>query len=163
MAAEGTPFKGILYPNLMATEKGLQVLEYNARFGDPETQALLPRLKTDLLQIAVACIEGNLDDLRVEWEENASVCVVLASGGYPESYEVGFPITGIEALDPGIEVFHAGTRLLDDGRLVTSGGRVLSVVATAETLAEAREKAYRNVERIRFEGRHFRTDIGAQP
>ncbi|MGE0060241.1 MAG: phosphoribosylamine--glycine ligase [Dehalococcoidia bacterium] len=163
MAAEGTPFKGILYPNLMATEKGLQVLEYNARFGDPETQALLPRLKTDLLQIAVACIEGDLEHLRVEWEDNASVCVVLASAGYPGSYDVGFPITGFEALDPGIQVFHAGTRQLDDGTLVTNGGRVLSVVATADTLKEAREKAYRNVERIRFQGRHFRTDIGAQP
>jgi phosphoribosylamine--glycine ligase len=162
MAAEGTPFKGILYPNLMATEKGLQVLEYNARFGDPETQALLPRLKTDLLEIAVACIEGSLHDLRVEWEDNASVCVVLASAGYPGSYEVGFPISGFEALDPGVEVFHAGTKLLDNGTLVTNGGRVLSVVATAETLAEAREKAYRNVERIQFQGRHFRTDIGAQ-
>jgi phosphoribosylamine--glycine ligase len=162
MAAEGTPFKGILYPNLMATEKGLQVLEYNARFGDPETQALLPRLKTDLLEIAVACIEGSLHDLRVEWEDNASVCVVLASAGYPGSYEVGFPISGFEALDPGVEVFHAGTKLLDNGTLVTNGGRVLSVVATAETLAEAREKAYRNVERIQFQGRHFRTDIGAR-
>jgi len=138
------------------------VLEYNARFGDPETQALLPRLKTDLLQIAVACIEGNLDDLRVEWEDNHSVCVVLASKGYPGSYEVGFPITGYETLDKGVEVFHAGTKL-ENGKLVTNGGRVLSVVATSETLAEAREKAYRNVERIRFEGRHYRTDIGAQP
>ena len=163
MAAAGTPFKGILYPNLMATEHGLQVLEYNARFGDPEAQALLPRLKTDLLQIAIACIEGSLADLRVEWEDNASVCVVLASAGYPGSYEVGFPITGFEALDPGVEVFHAGTRLLDDGTLVTNGGRVLSVVATGKTLAEAREKAYANVERIHFEGRHFRRDIGAQP
>lgn len=160
MAAEGTPFKGILYPNLMATEQGLQVLEYNARFGDPETQALLPRLKTDLLQIALACCQGNLADLRVEWEDNASVCVVLASAGYPGSYSVGFPISGIEAVDPGVEVFHAGTRVTDDGKLVTAGGRVLSVVATAPTLEEARLKAYANVERIRFEGRHFRRDIG---
>jgi phosphoribosylamine--glycine ligase len=163
MRAEGTPFKGILYPNLMATESGLQVLEYNARFGDPEAQALLPRLKTDLLQIALACVNGNLVDLPVEWEDNASVCVVLASAGYPGAYETGLPISGLETVDSGVQVFHAGTRLLDDGRLVTAGGRVLSVVATADTLAEAREKAYANVERIRFEGRHFRRDIGVQP
>jgi phosphoribosylamine--glycine ligase len=161
MRAESRPFKGILYPNLMATEHGVQVLEYNSRFGDPEAQALLPRLKTDLLQIVQACIEGSLAEIRVEWENNASVCVVLASGGYPGSYPTGLPISGVEAVEPGIEVFHAGTRRLENGQLVTAGGRVLSVVATGETLAEARKKAYANVERIRFEGRHFRRDIGA--
>lgn len=163
MRAEGTPFKGILYPNLMATESGVQVLEYNARFGDPEAQALLPRLKTDLLQIAEACINGSLADLRVEWEDNASVCVVLASRGYPGSYDTGFPITGVNAVDRDVQVFHAGTKLLDSGELVTAGGRVLSVVATGPTLEDARRKAYDNVARIQFEGRHYRSDIGARP
>lgn len=163
MRAEGNPFKGILYPNLMATENGVQVLEYNARFGDPETQALLPRLKTDLLAITWACVEGSLAALPVEWEDSASVCVVLASAGYPGSYEVGFPITGIEDVDPDVQVFHAGTRRRDDGSLVTSGGRVLSVVATGPTLEDARVKAYANAERIQFQGRHYRRDIGARP
>lgn len=163
MRNEGNNFKGILYPNLMATDSGVQVLEYNARFGDPEAQALLPRLKTDLLQIAEACINGSLADLRVEWEDNASVCVVLASQGYPGAYETGFPITGVGSVDAGVEVFHAGTRLTEDGQLVTNGGRVLSVVATGDTLEKARMKAYDNVARIQFQGRHFRSDIGARP
>ncbi len=161
MQAEGTPFKGILYPNLMATETGLQVLEYNARFGDPETQALLPRLKSDLLQICVACVEGRLAEVPVEWEDHASVCVVLASGGYPNAYPTGLPIGGIEDVDADVQVFHAGTRRIDRG-LVTAGGRVLSVVATAPTLAEARDKVYANVERIHFEGVHYRRDIALQ-
>jgi phosphoribosylamine--glycine ligase len=161
MLAEGTPFKGILYPNLMATESGLQVLEYNARFGDPETQALLPRLKSDLLQICIACVEGRLAEVPVEWEDNASVCVVLASGGYPNSYPTGLPISGIDDVDPDVRVFHAGTRRNDSG-FVTAGGRVLSVVATAPALAAARDKAYANVGRIHFEGAHFRRDIALQ-
>ena len=161
MRVQGRPFKGILYPNLMATENGLQVLEYNARFGDPEAQALLPLLKSDLLEIVIACVAGHLSDVSVEWEEKASVCVVLASGGYPGAYETGRPIQGIDSVDRDLQVFHAGTRLRDDGQLVTAGGRVLSVVATATTLADARAKVYANVERIQFEGRHFRRDIAA--
>jgi phosphoribosylamine---glycine ligase len=159
LASEGRPFRGILYPNLMITEGGPQVLEFNARFGDPEAQALLPRLKSDLLAIVWACANQRLADVPVEWDDNASVCVVLASGGYPGSYETGFPISGLESLDQDVQVFHAGTRRTD-GALVTNGGRVLSVVATAPNLAEARRKAYENVERVHFEGVHFRRDIG---
>jgi phosphoribosylamine--glycine ligase len=161
MRAEGRPFKGILYPGIMVTEAGPRVIEYNARFGDPETQALLPRLKTDLLQIAWAVVNETLADQPVEWEDGASVCVVLASGGYPGAYKTGLPIHGIDDVDADVQVFHAGTRRDANGTLVTAGGRVLSVVATAPTLAEARDKAYRNVERIEFEGRHFRRDIAA--
>jgi phosphoribosylamine--glycine ligase len=160
MAAEGHPFKGIFYPGVMATERGPQVFEINARFGDPEAQALLVRLKTDLLEIADACVNQRLDQLAVEWEEDASVCVVLASGGYPGAYKTGLPISGLDSIDPDVRVFHAGTRLEPDGTLVTVGGRVLNVVATGRTLAEAREKAYANVERIHFEGMHYRRDIG---
>ena len=159
MQKEDRQFKGILYPNLMATENGLQVLEYNARFGDPEAQALLPLLESDLLEVVQACVEGRLSEVPVEWADRASVCVVLASGGYPGSYETGKPISGIENVDHDVRVFHAGTRLRDDGQLVTAGGRVLSVVATAATLAEARAKAYANLEPIKFDSRHFRRDI----
>ncbi len=161
MQDKDRPFKGILYPNLMATENGLQVLEYNARFGDPEAQALLPLLKSDLLEIVTACVEGRLADVLVEWEDSASVCVVLASGGYPGPYETGKPISGIENVAQDILVFHAGTRNQDDGQLVTAGGRVLSVVATASTLEDARALAYSNLAQIQFEGRHYRTDIAA--
>ena len=161
MQSENRPFKGILYPNLMATENGLQVLEYNARFGDPEAQALLPLLESDLLDVVQACVEGRLAELPVEWADRASVCVVLASGGYPGPYETGKPISGIENVASDVQVFHAGTRQDGDGQLVTAGGRVLSVVASAATLAEARAKAYENLEQIQFEGRHFRRDIAA--
>ena len=160
LASEGRPFRGILYPNLMITEGGPQVLEFNARFGDPEAQALLPRLKSDLLAIAWACANQRLADVPVEWDDNASVCVVLASGGYPGTYESGLPISGIESVDPDVQAFHAGTRRTENS-LVTSGGRVLSIVATAPNLADARTRAYENVERVRFGGMHFRRDIGA--
>ena len=162
MATEQRPFRGIVYPGVFVTETGLQVFECNARFGDPEAQALLPRLKTDLLEIVCACVEGRLDALDIQWSDDASVCVVLASGGYPGAYETGLPISGLDAVDADVEVFHAGTRRSDAGALLTAGGRVLSVVATAPTLAAARAKAYANVERIRFEGVHFRRDIGLQ-
>jgi phosphoribosylamine--glycine ligase len=163
MRAEGKAFSGVLYPGVMATESGPQVFEINARFGDPEAQALLPRLKSDLLEVAWHCANGSLQEVKVEWEPNASVCVVLASAGYPNEYETGLPITGIEDVDADVQVFHAGTRSGPGGQLLTAGGRVLSVVATAPTLREARDKAYANVERIHFEGMHYRRDIGLQP
>jgi len=160
MAADGRPFRGVIYPGVMVTDAGPVVIEFNARMGDPETQALLPRLKSDLLEIVWAVVNGRLDEVAIDWEANASVCVVLASGGYPGSYRTGLPITGVDGVDANVQVFHAGTRRDEDGRLVTSGGRVLSVVATGATLAAARAKAYRNVERVRFEGVHYRRDIG---
>jgi len=161
MASEGAPFKGVLYPGLMVTAEGPRVIEFNARFGDPETQVLLPRLESDLLQIMLAVADGTLDRVDVRWRPEAAVTMVLASAGYPGAYETGKVIEGLEDVDPEVMVFHAGTRRTDDGRIVTSGGRVLAVTATAGTMAAAREKAYGNVERIRFEGMHYRRDIGA--
>ena len=163
LRAEGRPFCGVIYPGLFVTEGGLSVFEFNARLGDPEAQALLPRLKSDLLDIVWACVNGRLREVAVEWSEDACVCVVLASGGYPGEYRTGLPIGGLEAVDADVQVFHAGTRRREDGSIVTAGGRVLNVVATGPTLAEARAKAYANVERIRFEGMHYRRDIGLQP
>jgi phosphoribosylamine--glycine ligase len=160
MLEEGRPYRGVLYPGLLVTAEGPQVLEYNCRFGDPETQVILPRLKTDLLEILQAVANNRLEGTVVEWSEEACVGVVLASGGYPGSYDTGFPIEGLDEVDRDVQVFHAGTKRRDDGALVTAGGRVLTVVATGATLVEAREKAYRNVERIRFQGVHYRRDIG---
>jgi len=159
MAKEGRPYTGVLYGGLMITTAGPKALEFNARFGDPETQVTLPLLKTDLVDIMLGVINGELDRIKVEWSDDACVGVVMASGGYPAGYQTGFPITGLDALDKDIMVFHAGTRL-DSGRVVTSGGRVLSVVATGKTLNEAREKVYNNITRINFEGCHYRNDIG---
>lgn len=161
MQAEGAPFRGVIYPGIMVTEGGPQVFEVNARLGDPEAQALLVRLKSDLLAIAWACAQGDLSGVQVEWAEEPSVCVVIASGGYPGSYETGLPITGVQDVDADVQVFHAGTRRDAAGRLLTAGGRVLGVTATGRTLAEARDKAYANVQRIHFEGMHYRRDIGA--
>lgn len=155
---EDRPFKGVLYFGLMVTEKGVKVVEYNARFGDPETQVVLPRLKTDLYEIFNAVIDGNLDKLKIEWSDNSAVCVIMASGGYPESYKKGLPIT-FGDIDEDIIVFHAGT-VIKDGVMVTSGGRVLGVTATGKDIDEAREKAYKNVEKINFEGAFYRKDIG---
>jgi phosphoribosylamine--glycine ligase len=163
MAQEGTPFRGIVYPGVFVNESGIQVFECNARFGDPEAQALLVRLKTDLLEIVSAAVRGRLDQVPVEWSEDASVCVVMASGGYPGSYPTGLPITGLEDVDAEVAVFHAGTRRREDGALVTAGGRVLGVTATGATLEDARRKAYANVARIHFEGAHHRRDIGLKP
>jgi phosphoribosylamine--glycine ligase len=160
MSKEGRPYRGVLYPGLMMTADGPRVLEYNCRFGDPETQVLLPRLKTDLLEILQAVANNRLEGTVVEWSEDACVGVVLASGGYPGSYETGLPIEGLDEVDADVQVFHAGTKRREDGVVVTAGGRVLTVVATGATLADAREKAYRNVERIRFQGVHYRRDIG---
>jgi phosphoribosylamine--glycine ligase len=163
MSAEGRPFAGIVYPGVFVNDSGIQVFECNARFGDPETQALLPRLKSDLFDIVWACANGTLADVAVEWSSDASVCIVLASGGYPANYKTGLPITGLDTVDSDVVVFHAGTRRGDDGALVTAGGRVLNVVATGQSLEEARTKAYANVARIHFEGMHYRGDIGLRP
>lgn len=159
MNAEGRPFQGVLYFGLMIDGDKVRVLEYNARFGDPETQVVLPLLKTDLLDIFEACIDGTLDSQPIEWEDGACVCVILASGGYPVHYEKGKPVT-IGQLDEGIRLYHAGTARRADGQLVTAGGRVLGVTAKGRDLEEARARAYANVEKISFEGMFYRHDIG---
>lgn len=160
MNAENRKFKGVLYFGLMLTDKGIKVLEYNARFGDPETQVVLPRLKTDLSEIFSAIIDEKLEDINIEWNDDAAVCVILASGGYPEKYAKGVPIK-IGELDDGIILFHAGTAF-KDGVLVTNGGRVIGVTALGETIEDARKKAYKNIENIKFDNMHYRTDIGVK-
>jgi phosphoribosylamine--glycine ligase len=165
LAAEGRPFVGVLYAGLMITADGPKVLEFNCRLGDPEAQALLPLLESDLAQIALACLNGELTNDLLRWRPGAACAVVLASRGYPGQYETGFPIRGLDKIEPDVLVFHAGTALRPaDGAqvLVTAGGRVLTVTAVAATLAEAREKVYRNAERVQFEGRHMRRDIAAR-
>lgn len=160
MARENRIYRGILYGGLMVTDGGLKVLEFNARFGDPEAQVILPLLKTDLVDIILAVIGGKLGEINVECSDDACVGIVMASGGYPGRYRTGFPITGLDSLDKDITVFHAGTKLdTETGQVVTGGGRVLTVVATGKTIAEAREKVYDNVLRIHFEGCHYRKDI----
>ena len=162
MAASGREYRGALYPGMMVTADGPRVIEFNCRLGDPEAQALLPRLTSDLLTICEGVAHGRLAEAPVTWDDDATVGVVMASGGYPGSYETGKPITGVEDVDGDVQVFLAGARRDADGTLVTAGGRVLCVVAKAPTLGEARERAYDNVRRIHFEGAHYRTDI-AQP
>ena len=157
---EGIEYKGVLYPGLMMTEEGPKVLEFNSRFGDPETQCLLPRLKSDLLDLLKASVEGSLADCQPEWSEEAAMCVVITSGGYPGNYRTGIPISGLDEVEPDIMVFHAGTSICD-GTTVTSGGRVLGVTALGATLADARDRAYKAVAQIHFSGAHFRHDIGA--
>ena len=161
MAAEGRPFKGVIFFGLMLTEKGPKVLEYNARFGDPEAQVVLPRMKNDIVDVFEACIDGTLDQIDLQFEDNAAVCVVLASGGYPVSYEKGLPIEGLENLKgrDGVYVFHAGTRK-ENGRFVTNGGRVLGVTATGPDLKAARANAYEAVKQVTFEKAYCRSDIG---
>jgi len=160
MSQEKRPYRGVLYGGLMITNGGLRVLEFNARFGDPEAQVTLPRLKTDLIDIMLAVIDGNLDQIDIEWSEDACVGVVMASAGYPDSYETGFPITGLNDLDKDILVFHAGTKVGSEaGQVLTNGGRVLTVVAMGKTIAEARKKVYANIPQIHFEGCHYRKDI----
>ena len=161
MAAEGRPFKGVLYFGLMMTKDGVQVIEYNCRFGDPETQVVLPRLKTDLVEIMQAVIDGCLDEVNIEWEDNAAVCVVMASGGYPVSYEKGHEISGIDdanAMD-GVIVFHAGTKL-ENGKYTNSGGRVLGVTAVDDDLDKAIKRAYEAVGKITWQDEFHRSDIG---
>lgn len=160
MNAENRTFKGVLYFGLMLTDKGIKVLEYNARFGDPETQVVLPRLKTDLLEIFNSIIDERLSEINIEWNDDAAVCVILASGGYPENYAKGVPIE-IGKLDDGIILFHAGTAF-KDGKLVTNGGRVIGVTALGDTIEDARKKAYKNIENIKFDKMHYRTDIGVK-
>ncbi|MDR7813698.1 phosphoribosylamine--glycine ligase [Lacrimispora sp.] len=162
MKAEGREFKGIIFFGLMLTEKGPRVLEYNARFGDPETQVVLPRMKNDIVEVFEACIDGTLDQIDLQFEDNAAVCVVLASEGYPEKYEKGYPIAGLEAFK-GQEkyfAFHAGSKFDGSGTVVTNGGRVLGVTAIGADLREARENAYQAAEWVSFENKYMRRDIG---
>jgi phosphoribosylamine--glycine ligase len=156
---EGTPYQGVLYGGLMITNDGPKVLEFNVRFGDPETQVVLPRLKTDLLEILLAVVDNKLDKMDIEWSQDACVGAVMASGGYPGSHQTGFLISGLEDMDKDVMVFHAGTRMEEGGQIVTSGGRVLTVAATGKNIAEARQKVYKNISRIKFEGCHYRKDI----
>ena len=161
MSAEGITFKGVLYVGLMLTPQGPKVVEYNARFGDPETQAILPLLKSDLMEIFMAVREQRLSEMHIEWESGAAACIVLASGGYPGKYESGKPITGLDAAaQAGAYVYHAGTRATGDG-YVTAGGRVLGVTAKGESLAAALKAAYAAAEKVHFDGAHMRHDIGA--
>ena len=160
MAKEGKPYKGVLYAGLMLTEEGPKALEFNARFGDPESQVMLPLLKSDLVEIMLAVLDERLDKTQIEWSDEACVGVVMASGGYPGSYKTGFPIKGLDKVDDDILVFHAGTRE-SEGIIYTDGGRVLTVTATGGTIAEAGDRVYSNIRRIHFEGCHNRHDIGA--
>lgn len=161
MAKEGRPFKGIIFFGLMLTEEGPKVLEYNARFGDPETQVVLPRMKNDIVEVFEACIDGTLDQIDLQFEDNAAVCVVMASQGYPVKYEKGFVIRGLENFSDreGYYVFHAGTKKTEAG-IVTSGGRVLGVTAKGEDLKKARANAYEAVKWIDFDNAFYRHDIG---
>lgn len=161
MAAEGRPFKGVIFFGLMLTKDGPKVLEYNARFGDPEAQVVLPRMKNDILDIFEACIDGTLDQIELEFEDNAAVCVVLASDGYPVSYQKGFAISGLDAFEGKDDYFcfHAGTKM-SDGQVVTAGGRVLGITAKGADLKEARRKAYEATEWVSFENKYMRHDIG---
>ena len=162
MASEGRPFKGVIFFGLMLTADGPKVLEYNARFGDPEAQVVLPRMKNDMVDVVEACIDGTLDQIDLEFTDEAAVCVVLASDGYPVSYEKGFPIRGLENFrgKEGCYVFHAGTKFDGQGQIVTNGGRVLGVTALGADLKEARANAYKAVELVDFDNKYFRHDIG---
>jgi phosphoribosylamine--glycine ligase len=159
MAAEGNPYVGFIYAGLVLTTDGPKVIEFNARLGDPETQAVLPRLETNLLSVILAALEGTVDDLELSWSPRAAVNVVLASGGYPESPRKDDRITGLRGLGDDVLVFHAGTRSDDQGKLVTSGGRVVSVVGLGDTVADARARAYEAAQHISFRGRQYRSDI----
>ncbi len=163
MAREGIPFKGVLYAGLMITPQGPQVLEYNVRFGDPETQAVLPRLKNDLLEMILASCEGRLNEIQLKWDKQACVCVVMSSGGYPGKYETGFEIKGLDMAEAENDtaVFHAGTKK-EDNSIITAGGRVLSVVSLGATIKDAIKKVYLAVEKIKFDHMFFRRDIGAK-
>lgn len=163
---DGLDFKGVLFVGLMITDKGPKVIEFNNRFGDPETQAILPRMETDLMDIFLAVTVNKLKDIEIKWSENKSICVVLAAGGYPGHYEKGKKITGLDAVDDDVMIFHAGTTkqgdTTEDGapEILTNGGRVLGVALTADTMEECRKRVFENVERIHFEGMQYRKDIG---
>lgn len=161
MAAEGRHFHGVIFFGSMLTEKGPKVLEFNARFGDPEAQVVLPRMKNDIIDVIDACIDGNLDKITLSFEDNAAVCVILASEGYPNAYEKGYPITGLERFNDNDSYFcfHAGTKT-DGGDIVTNGGRVLGITATGATLQEARANAYEATQWVGFANKYMRTDIG---
>jgi phosphoribosylamine---glycine ligase len=159
MSREGIPYQGVLYAGLMLTSEGPKVLEFNARFGDPETQVIVPRLKTDLIDIMLAVIGGELEAINIDWSDEACVGVVMASGGYPGSYKTGLPISGLGKLDGDMLVFHAGTKA--NGEIVTDGGRVLTIAALGKNLAEARARVYENLPRLNFENCHYRRDIAA--
>jgi len=162
MAAEGRPFTGVIFFGLMITPEGPKVLEYNARFGDPEAQVVLPRLKNDIIDVMEACVDGKLDTIKLEFEDKANVCVILASDGYPLAYEKGLPITGFENFEGKEDYFcfHAGTKFDENGNIVTNGGRVLGITATGEDLKDARAKAYAATEWIHFDNKYMRNDIG---
>lgn len=162
MRTEGREFKGVIFFGLMLTQKGPRVLEYNARFGDPETQVVLPRMKNDIVDVFEACIDGTLDQIELEFEDNAAVCVVLASDGYPEHYEKGYPITGLERFvgADGYYVFHAGSKFDAEGRIITNGGRVLGVTAVGRDLKAARANAYAATDWVDFGNKYMRHDIG---
>lgn len=184
LAQEGSPYTGVLYAGLMVTQEGPKVLEFNARFGDPEAQVVLPQLQSDLVDLLLACVHGRLHQQPIRWSQEACVGVVLASAGYPGEYQTGFSVEGLDQLEDGVLVFHAGTKARQwappgwrdlwrgrpetvtsevlSGRIETAGGRVLTVVARGQSVAEARRKVYANVSRIRFEGCHYRTDIAAR-
>jgi phosphoribosylamine---glycine ligase len=160
MSAENVPYTGVLYTGLMMTDRGPKVLEYNARFGDPETQAILPRLKTDLVDIMLAILSGKLASTRIEWSKEPCLGVVMTSGGYPGGYKTGYPINGLDKVDKDILVFHAGTKIDQaSGKIVTDGGRVLTVTSSGKNMAAAMDKVYRNIKKIEFEGCHYRNDI----
>jgi len=163
LRSEGKEYKGVLYAGLILTKEGPKVLEFNARFGDPETQVILPRLKTDLIDILNAVIEDKLHQINIEWEDNAAVCVVVASGGYPGKYQKGKVISGLERLEKmkNIIAFHAGTKF-QDNQVITSGGRVLGITAWDETISKAKERAYKGVKEIYFEDMYYRKDIAAE-
>ena len=162
MAAEGRPFTGVIFFGLMLTEEGPKVLEYNARFGDPEAQVVLPRMKNDIIDVMEACVDGKLDSLTLEFEDNAAVCVVLASDGYPVSYEKGFEIKGMDKFDDKDDYFcfHAGTKFNENGVIVTNGGRVLGITAKGTDLKDARKKAYKATNWVEFDNKYMRHDIG---
>lgn len=163
MKAEGRPFKGVIFFGLMLTSDGPKVLEYNARFGDPEAQVVLPRLENDIVDVFEACIDGTLDQVDLKFDnDRATVCVILASDGYPVEYKKGFPIEGLEKFKGKDDyyVFHSGTKFNENGQIVTNGGRVLGVTATGKDLKEARKKAYEATEWISFENKYMRHDIG---
>lgn len=156
---EGITYKGVIYFGLMLTKNGPKVIEYNARFGDPEAQVVIPRLETDLLAIVNACIDGTLNEVKIEWKDNHAICVILASGGYPGSYEKGYEITGLDEIDtPDTIIFHAGTKA-EGEKFLTNGGRVLGVTVLDETLEKATQKAYHIVDKINFKDKQYRTDI----
>ena len=159
LKSEGITYKGVIFFGLMSTKNGVKVIEYNARFGDPETQVVLPRLKTDIVDIFEAVCDGTLKDINVEWEDNACVCVVEASGGYPKKYQTGYEISGLSDIEENIYVYHAGTKK-EDGKYYTAGGRVLGITAKSKDLDTAISDAYNAVKNINFTDVHYRKDIG---